>query len=130
MLNNGEEITLKQCLWLFMNKGFKKCEVWEKSDYITEQINKNGFLLGKKDAIVRQATALEDLGYDKVRIRRNLLLGNFNIIHKEYKKITKQPLIKGTVESLSNEFSYWSKQVVDVKIYGIYHKSLIILLKD
>lgn len=125
MLDVNEAISLKQCLFLFIDNNISNCVVWTENDYKQKLFNTKGAL-----KTFRLTAALEAAGYDECKILNYLSQGKYRKIYKEYKKIAKVPLLKGSVDELSSMSQYWNKKVIFIRLNGIINKKLLIIIAN
>ena len=126
MLTN-DNLSLKTTLFLFVNKGFTKCEIWDTHDYIITHHNRR--LIPHRIA-AKKIEMLILYGVPEERAVKIVSSGGKEKLTKENLALLGKPIIIGTVEELSNDTRLWNKTVVDVKFLGFRRTKLIILVKD
>ena len=117
------EITVKDILYLLIGKGFSKCEVWEKSDYIKVYKKKN-----LKQHLIASAkiNALQNAGLSSTDAQRLVLMEGSQKINKNNLSLLGKPIVKGSAEEISNRTELWDYTVTNIEIKGFRRKKLII----
>ena len=126
MLSN-DNLSLKTALFLFINKGFTKCEIWSQRDYcMTHHCRR---LIPHRIA-ARKINMLISEGMPEGMAVAIVSSGGREKMTKANLALLGKPIAVGTIETLSDDTRLWNKTVVDVKILGFRRTKLIILVKD
>lgn len=124
---NFREISVKQLIYVLMECGFKKCELWKEGEYLKVHNKTKIFrshliksrkidLLMKKGLSQGQAIALVATEGQKVNKTNLSLMGT--------------PIWSGSVEEFSNQTQFWDRQVLRCDIKGLFKRKLLIIILD
>lgn len=120
---NVHDMTVKSILFLFMNQGFSKCEIWKESDYIKVHRKKN---LRQHLIASAKMDALQNIGLSSVDAQKIVLMEGSQKVNKKNLSLVGNPMAKGSIEELSNYTELWDYTVTDIEIKGFGRKKLII----
>lgn len=119
-------ITLKQCLFLLISTNLKYCEVWDYFQYWDYRITKgNGNF-----AMARKSAVLQENGYSRKSIYRNILFGGDDVSKVYNKCYRPKPVLKGSIQKVSNSRELWDKKVFDISFYGFLNRKVRILITE
>lgn len=116
-------MTVKSILFLFVNQGFSKCEIWRESEYIKVHKKKN-----MRQHLIASAKMdiLQNIGFSSVDARKLVLMEGSQKVNKKNLSLLGNPMAKGSVEELSNHTELWDYTVTGIEIKGFRRKKLII----
>ncbi len=124
-------LSLKTALYLFINKGFTKCEVWDEYDYIITHHNRR---LTSHLIAARKIDMLISKGVPKEKAVTIVAIAGMQKLTKSNLGLLGSPIAIGTIETLietlSNDTRLWNKIVTDIEFRGFRRTKLIILVKD
>lgn len=125
---NNKNILLKQLVFLLVNKGFKKCEVWNEGEYVKAH---NGTKEWRSHAIAsKKIEILHNNGLSYADAQKAVILHGAQKVNKQNIALLGTPIWNGGIEELSNNQQLWNKQVRNCFIKGLFRKKVIILLED
>lgn len=124
----NENVTVKQFVFLSLNCGFKKCELWAEKAYRQTHHNSKAFrshIIASKKMDLLSKAGLEYRDAQKLIIME----GNQRVNRKNL-SLLGIPIWTGTLEELSNKQNLWDKLVCDCYIKGLFRKKIQIIIKD
>lgn len=122
-----ERTTVKKLLWLMVNQGFTKCELWRHSEYLVTHHYKSKTALSHFIA-AKKMDILEKRGLSKQDAQKLVLMEGSQKVNKQNKSILGSPLISGTVEELTNHQELWNIPIEHFYFEGIFRRKLIITI--
>lgn len=125
MINNG--IKLKQLVFLFVNKGFKKCEIWEEREYLQTHFGTHKW----RSHIIasRKIDLLHKIGLSYTNAQKFVIMEGRQKVNKDNLALLGSLIWIGSIDELSNQRNLWDKNVTDFHIKGIFRNKIEILVK-
>ena len=128
MLTN-DNLSLKTALYLFINKGFTKCEVWDEYDYSITHHNRR---LTSHLIAARKIDMLISKGVPEEKAVTIVSIAGMQKLTKENLGLLGSPIAVGTIETLietlSNDTRLWNKIITDIEFRGFRRTKLILLV--
>ena len=121
-------LSLKTALYLFINKGFTKCEVWDEYDYIITHHNRR---LTSHLIAARKIDMLISKGVPQEKAVTIVSIAGMQKLTKSNLGLLGSPIAVGTVEKLINDINdtrLWNKMVTDIEFRGFRRTKLILLV--
>lgn len=118
-------LSLKTALYLFINKGFTKCEVWDEYDYIITHHKRR---LTSHLIAARKIDMLISKGVPQEKAVTIVAIAGMQKLTKSNLALLGKPIAVGTVEGLSNDTRLWNKMVTDIEFRGFRRTKLILLV--
>lgn len=125
---HNKNILLKQLVVLLVNKGFKKCEVWDEGEYLKAH---KGTKERRMHSIAsKKIEILHSNGLSYADAQKSVIMQGAQKVNKKNIALLGTPIWSGSVEDLSNNQQLWSKSVSNYFIKGLFRKKIVILLED
>lgn len=123
-----ENVTVRQIVYLLINCGFQKCELWTQKAYInvnhtTKRFRSHRIASKKMDLLHEAGMAYKDA-------QKLVIMEGKQKVNKTNLSLLGEPLWTGTIEELSNKQNLWNKSVLDCNIKGLFRKKIQIIIKD
>lgn len=119
---------VRQLVYLLINCGFQKCELWTQKAYInvnhtTKRFRSHRIASKKMDLLHKAGMAYKDA-------QKLVIMEGKQKVNKTNLSLLGEPLWTGTIEELSNKQNLWNKSVLDCNIKGLFRKKIQIIIKD
>lgn len=123
-----KNVTVRQIVYLLINCGFQKCELWTQKAYInvnhtTKRFRSHRIASKKMDLLHKAGMAYKDA-------QKLVIMEGKQKVNKTNLSLLGEPLWTGTIEELSNKQNLWNKSVLDCNIKGLFRKKIQIIIKD
>ncbi len=123
-----ENVMVRQLVYLLINCGFQKCELWTQKAYInvnhtTKRFRSHRIASKKMDLLHKAGMAYKDA-------QKLVIMEGKQKVNKTNLSLLGEPLWTGTIEELSNKQNLWNKSVLDCNIKGLFRKKIQIIIKD
>lgn len=123
-----ENVMVRQLVYLLINCGFQKCELWTQKAYInvnhtTKRFRSHRIASKKMDLLHKAGMAYKDA-------QKLVIMEGKQKVNKTNFSLLGEPLWTGTIEELSNKQNLWNKSVLDCNIKGLFRKKIQIIIKD
>ena len=123
-----EHVTVRQIVYLLINCGFQKCELWTQKAYInvnhhTKKFRSHRIASKKMDLLHKAGMAYKDA-------QKLVIMEGKQKVNKTNLSLLGEPLWTGTIEELYNKQNLWNKSVLDCEIKGLFRKKIQIIIKD
>lgn len=123
-----ENVMVRQLVYLLINCGFQKCELWTQKAYInvnhtTKRFRSHRIASKKMDLLHKAGMAYKDA-------QKLVIMEGEQKVNKTNLSLLGEPLWTGTIEELSNKQNLWNKSVLDCNIKGLFRKKIQIIIKD
>lgn len=123
-----ESVMVRQLVYLLINCGFQKCELWTQKAYInvnhtTKRFRSHRIASKKMDLLHKAGMAYKDA-------QKLVIMEGKQKVNKTNLSLLGEPLWTGTIEELSNKQNLWNKSVLDCNIKGLFRKKIQIIIKD
>lgn len=123
-----ENVMVRQLVYLLINCGFQKCELWTQKAYInvnhtTKRFRSHRIASKKMDLLHKAEMAYKDA-------QKLVIMEGKQKVNKTNLSLLGEPLWTGTIEELSNKQNLWNKSVLDCNIKGLFRKKIQIIIKD
>lgn len=123
-----KNVTVRQIVYLLINCGFQKCELWTQKAYInvnhtTKRFRSHRIASKKMDLLHKAGMAYKDA-------QKLVIMEGKQKVNKTNLSLLREPLWTGTIEELSNKQNLWNKSVLDCNIKGLFRKKIQIIIKD
>ena len=124
----GENVTVKQLVYLLISCGFRKCELWTQKAYInanckTKTLRSHRIASKKIDLLHEAGLAYKDA-------QKFVIMEGKQKVNKTNLSLLGEPLWIGTIEELSNKQNLWNKSVCDCCINGLFRNKIQIIIED
>ncbi len=123
-----ENVMVRQLVYLLINCGFQKCELWTQKAYInvnhtTKRFRSHRIASKKMDLLHKAGMAYKDA-------QKLVIMEGKQKVNKTNLSLLGEPLWTGIIEELSNKQNLWNKSVLDCNIKGLFRKKIQIIIKD
>lgn len=125
---HDENVLVKQLVYLLMNCGFRKCELWTEKAYIN--VNHNTKEFRSHRIASKKIDLLHEVGMAYKDAQKLVIMEGKQKVNKTNLSLLGEPLWTGTIEELSNKQNLWNKSVCDCYIKGLFRKKIQIIIKN
>lgn len=122
------DITVKQFVYLSLDCGLKKCELWKKSDYIRTHCGSKTYrshLIASKKIDI-----LTEIGLDYKIALKLIIMEGHQKVNKKNLSLLGTPIWSGNMDELSNKQNLLNKTICNYYIKGMFNRKIQIIVKD
>lgn len=121
-------VTVKQFVFLLLNCGFKKCELWMEKSYI--QTHHKSKVFRSHVIASKKMDLLNEAGLEYKDAQKLVIMEGNQRVNRKNLSLLGTPIWTGTLEELANKQNLWDKSVCDCCIKGLFRKRIQIIIKD